>query len=98
LSFLLCSMRLMGNDGWQPIADVSKVRQIPQGVELAAGDARVRISAISPNLIRLRYAVKGEFPPDHSFAVVPRAFPDTPQVHVDESGEAVTLDAGGVRA
>ncbi|HET8825974.1 MAG TPA: alpha-glucosidase, partial [Terriglobales bacterium] len=97
---LLClffPLELVGSDGWRPVADVSNVQSIPQGVELTAGTAHVRVTAISPNVIRLRYAAKGEFPADHSFAVVPAASSEAPQVHVDQSADAVTLDAGGVR-
>ncbi len=98
LSFLLCSINLAAVDGWQPVADVSNVQSIQQGIELTAGPVHVRVTAISPNVVRLRYAAKGEFSPDHSFAVVPRGFSETTQVHVDQSADAVTLDAGGVRA
>ena len=52
LSLLLCSIRLSAGDGWQPIADVSNVQQIPRGVELGAGTAHVRVTAIAPNVIR----------------------------------------------
>src|SRR6185503_7179439 len=97
LSFLLCSINLAAVDGWQPVADVSNVQSIPQGIELTAGPVHVRVTAISPNVVRLRYAAKGEFS-DHSFAVVPAAFSETTQVRVDQSADAVTLDAGGVRA
>ena len=65
LSFLLCSINLVALDGWQSIAGVSNVREIPQGIELTAGTAHVRVTAISPNVIRLRFAANGEFPPDH---------------------------------
>jgi alpha-glucosidase len=97
LSCLLCSGNLVASDGWQPIAEVSSVQTLPEGVELAAGQARVRVIAIAPNVIRLRYAPHGEFSPEHSFAVLPGAFSESASVRVDQSAEALTLDAGGVR-
>jgi alpha-glucosidase len=94
---LLYAVNSVASDGWQPIAAVSSVHTLPQGLELTAGQARVRIVAVAPHVIRLRYAPNGAFPPDHSFAVLPGAFPEPPRVRVDQSAEAVTLDAGGVR-
>lgn len=99
-TFVLCCFLYAGevfaNDGWQPISDVSSVQVLPQGVELGAGRARVRVTAIAPDTIRLRYAPSGQFPADHSFAVLPGAtHPEA--VHVDESGDAIFFDSGSLR-
>src|SRR5690242_18350863 len=97
LCCVLYAANLLASDGWQPIADLSSVQTLPQGVELSAGQAGVRVVAIAPNVIRLRYAPKGEFRPDQSLAVLPGAFPGPVNAQVDQSADAVTLDAGGVR-
>src|SRR5260221_10398677 len=94
---LLCSVNLAASDGWQPIAEVSSVKSLPQGVELAAGRARLRVTAIAPNVVRVHYEPQGEFPPDHSFAVIPGAFVESAHALLEQSQEAVNLDAGGVR-
>jgi len=63
---------------WHPISDVSAVQSFPNGVELSAGAAHVRIVALSPNVVRLRYAEQGTFPTDESFAVLANAFRTLP--------------------
>ena len=96
LSLLFCSGDLLASDGWKAISDVSSVQVLSQGVEVAAGEARVRVTAVAPNVIRLRYAPSGQFPAEHSFAVLPGAIrPET--VQVDQSGDAVSFDSGSLR-
>jgi alpha-glucosidase len=101
IAFVVClffsSQVLSASEGWVSLGDVSAVQALPQGAELTAGQAHARITALSPNVIRLRYAAGGEFPADHSFAVLPNAFPAAPTVHVDESSDAITLDTGDLR-
>src|SRR6202008_1555544 len=60
-------------------------------LELTAHSARVRITALAPNVIRLRYAPEGSFPPDHSFAVLPDVFPNAPTIQINDSADTVTL-------
>ena len=88
---LLCPTALLAADGWHSLGNVSGVKLIPQGVELTAGTSRVRIVALSPNVLRVRYSRPGEFPADHSFAVLPHAFPDAPSVNVKQSQDAVMV-------
>ena len=59
---------------------VPSVLTLPQGVEIADRSARVRVVALSPDVIRVRYAVGGKFPEDRSFAALPGAFPNPPKV------------------
>jgi alpha-glucosidase len=83
---------------WRSLGDVSAVQNLSNGVELSAGAARVRVNAWSPNVIRVRYAPQGSFPADHSFAVVPDAFPDGAKAQIKDSTEAVIVDTGSVQA
>ena len=55
--------------GWQHIGAVTHVGAVPDGVEVQAGRARVRIQAINDSVIRVRLAPDGSFPPDFSWAV-----------------------------
>jgi alpha-glucosidase len=91
---LLFSCILPAQAQWHPLTDVSAVQSLPNGVELTAGAAQVRILALSPNVVRLRYAQQGTFPSDESFAVLPNAFPVPANVQVRDSAEAVTVDTG----
>jgi alpha-glucosidase len=96
LSCFLYSGDLLATDGWQAITDVSGMQIIPQGVEVAAGQARVRVTAVAPNTIRLHYAPGGQFPTEHSFAVLPGAL-QSEAVRVTQSADAVSFDSGSVR-
>ena len=77
--------------------EVSSVSVLPEGAELTAGAARVRVMALSPNVVRVRYAPQGAFGEDHSFAVLPDAFPKAPEVKVEQSAAEVTLTTTAVR-
>ena len=82
---------------WHSLGDVTGLEQTTNGVELSAGSARVRITVLSPNVVRLRYAAAGSFGPDESFAVLPNAFPDQPKIQIKDSTEAVVLDTGAMQ-
>ena len=82
--------------GWQPLGNVSKVAVLPDGVDLTVGTAHVRIVALSSNIVRLRYAPHGTFPPDHSFALV-SSDRKAPKVRVRDENNSVQVDAGDVR-
>ena len=82
--------------GWQPVGNVSKVAVLPDGVELAIGAAKLRIVAISPNIVRVRYAPQGAFPPDHSFALV-TADRKAPKVQVRDENDSVHIETSAVR-
>jgi alpha-glucosidase len=91
---LLACCILPAQAQWHALGDVSAVERHPNGIELSVGAAHVRVVALSPNLVRLRYAAQGVFPPDESFAVLPNAFPDTAPVQIEESADAVALNTG----
>lgn len=97
-SLLTFSGLLPANAQWRSLANVSSVQQLPNGVELSAETARVRITALSPNVVRVRYAPQGTFPAEHSFAVLPNAFPDAAKVQIKDAADAVILDTGTLQA
>ncbi len=82
---------------WQAIGPVTSVKPSADGVEVQAGRALVRVTALSPSVIRVRYAPNGKFPPDHSFAVVPQTGFTAPAVRVTDSDAAAELTTGVVR-
>jgi alpha-glucosidase len=82
----------------QPLGDATAALEIPRGAEISVGTAKARVEALSPSVFRVRVAFDGKFVPDRSFAVVPGAFPAPPAVKFSRDAEAVTLDAGVVRA
>ena len=85
------------NADWQPKANVSSVNEIPGGVEVHVGTGRVRVVALSSNVVRVRYAPRGTFQPEHSFAVLHGAFPESPKVRIAQSARSVILTTGNLQ-
>jgi alpha-glucosidase len=101
-SGLFCSALLFASVSpahaqWRSFGNVSSVQTLENGVELNGDSARLRVLALSPNVVRLRYATRSSFPPDQSFAVLPGAFPDTTKVQTKDSAEAVAVDTGAIQ-
>jgi alpha-glucosidase len=84
---------------WQPLGPVSQVRKLSNGVELVAGKAAIRVTAVHAGVIRVRVSPTGAFPGDHSWAVLPEAVQNPPKVEVSESSANVefSLRAGRVQ-
>jgi alpha-glucosidase len=95
--FLFCASSQFAAAGWQSLANVSSVKVLPNGVELGTGTARIRVTAVAANLFRVRYALDGQFPPDHSFAVIPGAFAEAPAVKIEQSDKAVSFASDSLR-
>jgi len=83
---------------WHSVGNVNAIQNLPNGVELNAETAHVRITALSPNVIRVRYSQTESFPADQSFAVLPDAFPDGAKVQIKDASDAVVLDTGTIQA
>jgi alpha-glucosidase len=56
---------------WHSAGSVTSAHAIANGAEFEAGRARIRITAISGSVVRVRVAPDGKFPDDHSWAVLP---------------------------
>ncbi len=82
--------------GWQHVGAVTGIEVKPNGVELQAGQARVRVVAISESVIRVRLAPNGTFPADFSWVVVPPSSP-TPQVSTQDSAKAIEMATSRLR-
>ncbi|HMK23384.1 MAG TPA: TIM-barrel domain-containing protein, partial [Terriglobales bacterium] len=96
LSFLLSSS-LFAQSQWTSLGNVTAVEKLPDGLELVAQSARIRITALTPNVVRLRYAQDGSFPADHSFAVLPDAFASVPSVQIREAADVISLETGALQ-
>ncbi|HKF26096.1 MAG TPA: hypothetical protein VKB24_08975, partial [Candidatus Acidoferrum sp.] len=92
----LLAPALLPAQGWQHLQPVQKVDKLPDGVELTAGKAKVRVTAFRDGIFRVRVAPDGGFPRDFSWAVIEA--PQPPAVKVDDSKDQVRLTAGGVVA
>jgi alpha-glucosidase len=81
-------------EGWQHLGTVQHVEKLPDGVELSAGNAKVRITAFRDGVIRIRVAPQGAFPKDYSWAVIETS--EVPPVKVEDAKDDVRLLAGSV--
>ncbi len=85
---------------WQTPGSVGQVAATESGVEVTTtSGARVRVAFLSPDTVRVRMIVSGDFPPDHSYAVDARPY-KAPRVQIDDAAGAdrlVLSVAGGAR-
>ena len=79
------------------VGSVTAVTPIAHGVELHAGKVALRIEALSPSVIRLRYAREGQFSTNASFAVVGSSELQPPAVSVKETPRTVELSTPQLR-
>ena len=82
---------------WRTLDRVTAVKELPDGMELAAGEARIRVTAVGDDGARVIVAPNGNFSTEPSWAVVNH--PPTPRFVMHDALDAVTLDlpAGHVR-
>jgi alpha-glucosidase len=78
--------------GWQQLGDVTKVEKLADGVELTAGAAKVRATAVGDGIFRVRVAANGTFPKDFSWAVI--APPAPPPIVIEDGKSEVRMTAG----
>jgi alpha-glucosidase len=92
----------LAQTGWQTIGDVSSYEQHADGVELKTQRGHVRITVLSPTVVRVRYALQDHTLQDErsertSFAVLPDAFSgDTPNLQVRDSANDLSLNTGSL--
>jgi len=87
----LLSPALLFAQGWQHIGNVQKVEKLPDGVELTAGKAKVRVTAFRDGIFRVRVAPTGTFAKDFSWAVVEAAQP--PPVVISDLKDEVRMQS-----
>ncbi|MDX2213334.1 MAG: glycoside hydrolase family 31 protein [Oculatellaceae cyanobacterium bins.114] len=75
---------------WHEIPAVTAVEPHDRGVELVCGEARLRVSILAANLIRVRFVPNGDFLPRRSWAVTrDDAEWETPAFEIEEGEGAV---------
>ncbi|MGB6835969.1 MAG: glycoside hydrolase family 31 protein [Candidatus Acidiferrum sp.] len=96
IGLLLCaaSSNSAAATGWQHLGNVQRVEKLPDGVELIAGPARVRITAFRDGVVRVRLAPQGSFPKDFSWAVIES--PEPPAVKIEDGKSELRMTAGRV--
>jgi alpha-glucosidase len=97
--FLTCAfLVLLGSPvqgaGWNHVGNVDQVRELKDGVELSAGQAKVRVTFFRGDIIRVRVAANGVFPKDISWAIIQPAEP--PAIKVRDEEDEVRVASGAV--
>jgi alpha-glucosidase len=99
LALLACTLSfatVATAQGWQHLGDVKKTEKLPDGAELTAGPAKIRVTAVSDGIFRVRVATNGIFPKEFSWAVI--ATPNPPPVEIADGPSEVRLTAGSATA
>ena len=91
LAFAFCATSTSAQ-GWQHLGAVQRVEKVADGLELTAGHARVRITAFSDSVIRVRVAPEGKFSKDFSWAVI--ASPQPPAINIADTKIELRMTAG----
>jgi alpha-glucosidase len=96
IGLLICAISSVSATaaGWQHIGSVQRVEKLPDGVELTAGSAKVRITAFRDGVIRVRVAPQGSFPKDFSWAVIES--PEPPTLNVEDGKTELRMTVGRV--
>ncbi|HKW18481.1 MAG TPA: glycoside hydrolase family 31 protein [Terriglobales bacterium] len=76
--------------------NVSSVHQTAHGLKLTAGDIELQIDVLAPAVVRLRYSVVGDDPPEDPFAVLPNSFENPPVLKTSEASDSVAVDTGAM--
>jgi len=97
LSAFLFAFSCTATAQWHSLGNVTAVQTLANGAELTVSSGRVRVVALSPNVVRVRYSAQASFPRDESFAVLPDAFSQAMTFQTKESPDAVTLDTRELR-
>src|SRR5215475_4902565 len=83
--------------GWQTLGDLSSFEERPDGVEVQAQRGRVRVTVLSPTVIRVRYFFAGQTFERASFAVLPDALrASAARLQVEDSGSKLSIHTGGL--
>lgn len=95
-ALLLLAAATASAQGWTSLGAVTNVETRPDGVEVSAGEAKVRVTAFADGVFRVRLAPHGGFPKDSSWAVVET--PRPPALKIDDEPDATTVSMPGLSA
>lgn len=100
LLLAICPVTALGSEAqlWNPINDAEKVVKIAGGVEIKAGHATIRVTAMSDSVIHVRVAQSGILGPDVSWAVIQPPFEGAaPKITETPLAVELAIPAGRVR-
>ena len=98
----LCAIASAGvfAQGWHHLGKVERVEVFREGtqdgVELTAGEAKVRIAQVANGIVRVRVAPDGHFPKDFSWALAETPVNSSSPVQIHDGPNEVKMTAGAV--
>jgi alpha-glucosidase len=86
--------------GWQTIGNVSSFEKTSDGITIRAQRGSIRVSVLSPTVVRVRYSQQNQFSDRVSFAVLPERFRrvEYPQWQLQDSPRDISLTTGAITA
>src|SRR5579864_8652429 len=86
--------------GWQTIGNVSSFEKTSDGITIRAQRGSIRVSVLSPTVVRVRYSQQNQFSDRVSFAVLPERFRrvEHPQWQLQDSPRDISLTTGAITA
>ena len=67
---LMTTLTTTAHAGWQTVGINPELKAVPNGIELRDQTGAIRVTAVAPDIIRVRYSPQGKLDSDRSFAVV----------------------------
>jgi alpha-glucosidase len=88
----------LAQTGWQTLGNATSFEKRADGIEVEAQHGRVRLTLLSPSVVRVQYSPDNQFPERPSFAVLPDAFHnDHPHWQVEDSSPEISLNSGPLK-
>jgi len=90
LSLLTSTLSLLSRAQWQSASNVESFSHNKNQISVQSGKATLHVNILAEDLIRVRLATNGVFPPDMSWAVVKKEW-QAPQVNVTDSQKEIIV-------
>jgi alpha-glucosidase len=93
LTFLGIVPISLAQTAWQTLGNASSFEKRADGIEVRAQHGSVRVSVLSPAVVRVLYSHQDQFLERQSFAVLPNAFQgESPKWQVEEASNQIALN------
>ncbi len=90
LFVLLLVVSISAFSQWQSVGNVDSFSSNDNEITIHAGSSILRVTVLTSDLVRIRLASEGMFPPDQSYAVVKTEWPNV-EVQVSDSSDKITI-------
>lgn len=93
--FFPLTLSAFSQAAWQTIGNVSSFEKSTDGITIHAERGSIRVSVLSPSIVRVLYSQGSQFSNRPSFAVLPDAFGgESPKWQIEDSSQEISLKTG----